>query len=174
MELDTRTGNNRQELGGEKEVGAREQRERKESLFKMNAFLRDVRGMTQPERGEFLGRGERTIRGLDKLDTDYALYYALKDDGYPNKVIDLILEAVARPKRDLDDEWGDRITSSLRNSEGIIRWVGADLDCYIWTIRAAELLEDFQTQFVEILSEHHRDDFAVVTWLADVRSGISV
>ena len=125
----------------------------------------------------------RAIQGYDADDKDLdSVYVGLRDRDtvlaerlrrvpYPDPVIAWVLEAVEGPKRPFDPngEWHERILSSLREpgARGA-PWFGMELDLYVRTIRCAEILDDFETQFVEALRIHpSTGDYAVDRWLGD-------
>jgi hypothetical protein len=139
-------------------------------LRNQNSYLLHL-GYGQEDRANQLGLSERTIQRYDREDRGFVLYGVLKAARYPEPVIDQILEAVNGPKQRLDEsgEWHERIRKLLLEpGETRDTWFGDDLEKYIRTIRVAETLDDFETQFADLLQKQpDSDTYAVVKWLAD-------
>ena len=149
---------------------------RQTGLRSQNSYQRNL-GDGQEKRAEQLGQSVRTIQRWDQQDREFVLSDALKDARYPNRVIDRILAAVNGPKRTLDES-GDfykRIGTSLREpGDTTDTWYGDELRTYIRTIRAAETLDEFETEFVEFLQKHPDPrGFEVAKWLADNLFGVN-
>ena len=129
-------------------------------------------GYTQEERGEFFGVTSRQISRYDKLDRDLALHGALENAGCPPRIIARILKSVEGPRRRIDDYWNkfeETRVSLLEPGEAELPWPDHfEVDIWIQTIIAAESVEDFAAQFVELLVTYLRfTDSHVVSWLAD-------